>query len=693
MKALLLFAMTTLLPVQNPPAAALQPRTFSLHGDKRFDNYFWLREKSNPAVIDYLNAENRYTETAMQRTEALQKKLYDEILGRIKQTDLSVPVREGGYFYFTRTEEGKQYAIQCRKKGSLDAPEEVLVDGNVLASGEKYFRIGVFRPSPDHNLLAYSTDNQGDEVYTIRVKDLRTGQLLTDEVPGTYYDLEWANDNRTFFYTVVDAAKRPYKLFRHRLGTPAKEDVLVYHEPDERFNVHISRSKSRQYLFLKLDSHTTTEYRYLRAGEPEGTFAVLLPRVQDVEYDVAHRGSIFYVRINDTGKNFRLVEMPVSQPAREHFRERIPHRRDVAIEGVDAFRDHLMVVERANGLRRIAVEDLRSGVRHYISFEEQAYSVFPAENPEFDTPWLRFQYTSLVTPMSVYDYDMDRKSRTLLKRTEVLGGYDPGQYVTERISATSYDGVRVPISLVYRKGTKRDGSAPMLLYGYGSYGITTDPAFSSDRLSLLDRGFVYAVAHIRGSGDLGRYWYEDGKLSKKKNTFRDFVAAAEYLVQEKYTSPSRLAIMGGSAGGLLMGAVVNMRPDLFHAVIAKVPFVDVVNTMLDASLPLTVTEYEEWGNPNQQAAYEYIRSYSPYDNVEKKAYPHMLVTAGLNDPRVSYWEPAKWVARLRTLKTDSNLLILKTNMGAGHFGASGRYERFKETAFDWAFLLLTMGME
>jgi oligopeptidase B len=688
--------MTTLLPaadpLPSPPVAKTDPKRLALHGDTRVDPYFWMREKTNPAVTGHLNEENAYTAAAMKRTEALQLKLYGEIVGRMKETDLSVPVREGDWLYYTRTEKGKQYTIHCRKHGGEDAAEEVLLDENELARGEKYFRLGVFRHSPDHNLLAYSTDTSGDEVYTVRVKDLRTGKLLADVVPGVYYSLEWASDNRTFFYNVVDAAKRPYKLFRHRLGTPAADDVMVHHETDERFNVEVQRSKSQQYLFLDVHSETTSEWQYLKASTPEAAFHMIFPRVQDVEYDVTHRSSVFYIRINDKGKNFRLATTPADRPEKATMRELLPHRKDVAIEMVEVFRDHLVVLERAGGLRHLAIENLRSGNKHEVSFEEPAYSVSPAQNPEFNTTELRFNYTSLVTPLSVYDYDMDTKVRTLKKRTEVLGGYDAAQYTSERVFATAHDGVKVPVSLVYRKGVKRDGSAPLLLYGYGSYGITTEPAFAAERLSLLDRGFVFAIAHIRGSGDMGRYWYEDGKLRKKKNTFRDFIACAEYLVAQKYTSRNRLAIQGGSAGGLLMGAVLNMRPDLFHAAIAKVPFVDVLSTMLDASLPLTVTEYEEWGNPNEQAAYEYMRTYSPYDNVEAKAYPNLLVTAGLNDPRVSYWEPAKWVARLRAMKKDGNLLLLKTNMGAGHFGPSGRYERFKETAFDYAFLLMTMGL-
>jgi len=671
-------------PPEEPPRAKTQPGT---------DPYAWLRDKTNPETVAYLNAENQYTEAVMGPTAPIQEKLYQEILGRVKETDVSVPALHGGYFYYTRTEKGKQYAIYCRKQASLDAAEQVLLDANELAAGQKYFRIGVYQPSPDHHLLAYSTDFEGDEVYTVRVKDLRTGQLLPDSLPGTGAALEWANDNRTFFYTTLDPAKRPDKVYRYLLGGGSGSAVLVYHEPDERFNVDLAKSKSQAYLFLNINSHVTSEYRYLDAARPGDAFRVLLPRRQDVEYSVAHHAGDFYIRINDTGRNFRLVRTPVAEPSGDALVEVVAHRDAVFLEAVEAFRDHLVLVERDHGLVQIAIEHFATGGRHRIAFEEPVYTVWPAENPEFDTGLLRFHYTSLVTPASVFDYDMDLRTRELKKQTEVMGGYNPAQYVSERVFATAPDGVRVPISLVYKTGLVRDGQAPALLYGYGAYGHSSDPAFASDRLSLLDRGFVYGIAHVRGGADLGRPWYEDGKLLHKKNTFGDFVASAEHLIAEGYTSRSRLAITGGSAGGLLMGAALNLRPGLFHAAVAKVPFVDVLNTMLDASLPLTITEYEEWGNPAETQYLDYIRSYSPYDNVEPKAYPHLLITAGLNDPRVSYWEPAKWAAKLRMVKRDGNLLLLKTNMGAGHFGASGRYERFRETAFDYAFLLKALGIE
>ena len=668
-----------------PPIAPIRPKRLESHCDVRVDDYFWLREKTSPAVRDYLAAENAYTGAIMQPHAELREQLYQEIVGRVKETDLTVPVRHGDYIYYTRTEKGQQYGIHCRKRLRADAEEELLLDANVLAEGHEYFRVGAFEPSPDQRLLAYSTDFEGDEIYTVRVKDLQTGALLTESIGGTSASLAWANDSRTFFYATVDKAKRPFKVFRHELGQA--DDTLVFHEPDERFELDLARSKSRAYVFIDIFSHTTTEYRFVPADDPRSDFRVMLPRVQDVEYDAAHHGDHFYIRINDTGRNFRLVRTPAAAPMLAGAVELRAHRTDIMIEEVDAFRDHLVLLERDNGLRQIAIEKFSTGERHRVEFAEPVYTVSPGSNPEFDTPLLRFSYTSLVTPLSVFDYDMDGRTRELLKQIEVLGGYDPSQYATERVFATAPDGVRVPISLVHRKDVVRDGSAPALLYGYGAYGHASEPAFGSERLSLLDRGFVYAIAHARGGSEMGRPWYDDGKLLHKKNSFTDFVACALHLVTEGYTSTRRLAILGGSAGGLLMGASVNLRPDLFGAVIAKVPFVDVLNTMLDASLPLTVTEYEEWGNPNEQPWYDYIRSYSPYDNVRPAVYPHMLITAGLNDPRVSYWEPAKWAARLRAVKQGDNLLLLKTNMGAGHFGASGRYEKFRETAFEYAFLL------
>lgn len=682
-----------------PPIAKAVPKTVTLHGDTRVDNYFWLRDRDNQATIQYLDAENRYTEAVMKHTGALQSKLYAEMLGRIKQTDLSVPTKRDDYFYYTRTVEGQQYPIFCRKHGSVQAAEEILLDGNAMAEGKRYFRVGNFSVSPNHRLLAYSIDYEGDEAYAIRVKDLVTGKLLADEIPNTYYSLEWGNDNATFFYTVLDDAKRPFKIFRHSLGV--KQDTEVYHEADERFTVELAKTLSRAYILINIGSSLTSEVHYVSADRPKDQFHVVLPRVQETEYDVSHHTShdsdSFFIRINDGAKTFRVVEAPVKDPSKANWKEILPARAEVTVEGVTSFKDYLVIEERNRGLNQIRIQKFKNGVLsadiHYIDFPEPVYTAAVGGNAEYNTKLLRFGYASLTTPESVFDYNMETRERELKKQQEVLGGYDPSQYQSERIFATAPDGVKVPISLVYKKGLVKNGKAPLLLYGYGAYGISMDPGFSSDRLSLLDRGFVYAIAHIRGGADLGKPWHEDGRMLKKGNTFTDFIACAEFLIDQKFTSPAHLAILGGSAGGLLMGAVTNMRPDLFAVVVAMVPFVDALNTMLDASLPLTVGEYEEWGNPNEKQSYDYIKSYAPYDNVVPKAYPTILVTAGLNDPRVSYWEPAKWVARLRALKTDDHRLLLKVNMGSGHFGASGRYEHLKETAFNYSFILDSFGIE
>ena len=661
-----------------PPVARIVPHSTTVHGDTLIDNYFWLRDRKDPDTIPYLEAENAYTKEKLQHTEELQAALYAEMLGRIQQTDLSVPVKRDEYFYYTRTEEGKQYAIHCRKKGV--GPEEILLDCNQLAEGHKYFRLGAFIASPNHCLLAYSVDFEGDEKYTVRVKNLDSGESLPDEIPNTSYTVEWAADNATFFYTTLDEALRPDKVFRHTLGV--KEDPLIYHEPDERFTLDLGSTRSRAYIFININSSLTSEVRFLRRDQPTGEFRMLLPRVFETEYDATHHGDSFFIRTNDGAKGFRVIEAPVADPAKANWKDVIPGRDGITIESVTAFQDYLVTEERHRGLTQICIRDMRTGEQHSIEFPEPVYTAELGANAEFNTKLLRFHYTSLVTPASVYDYNMETRERELKKQQAVLGGYDPQQYQSERIYAGE-----VPISLVYRKSFVRDGRAPMLLYGYGSYGISIDPSFSSDRLSLLDRGFVYAIAHIRGGMDLGKPWHEDGRLLKKKNTFIDFIACAEKLIAEKYTSPDRLAIMGRSAGGLLMGAVVNLRPDLFAAVVAGVPFVDSLNTALDATLPLTVGEYEEFGDPSKREFYDYMKSYAPYENVTAQPYPAMFVTAGLNDPRVSYWEPAKWTAKLRALKTNDRPLFLKTNLGSGHFGASGRYEYLKETAIEYAFLL------
>lgn len=675
-----------------PPLARVERRVHTLHGETRIDDYFWLRDRSDPEVIAYLEAENHYTGAVMKHTEALQECLYEEMRGRIKETDLSVPERIDNYFYYSRTEAGGQYPIFCRRYGSLDAPEEILLDQNPLAANHAYFKIGVSEVSPDHRLLAYSVDTSGAEEFTLYIKNLTTGELLPESIGNTSVGVTWANDSRTLFYTLLDHARRPCRLYRHAVGTSSTTDVLVYFEPDESFFLDINRTRSRRYLLLDIASHSTSEVRFLDADQPEGAFRVVQPREPGIEYSVEHHDQRFFITTNDGAPNFRLVQAPVSSPSKANWSPVLPYRPDIKLDETDAFRSHLVVYERQAGLRQIRVMDLASGEAHLVPFPEPVYTLRAHENPEFETRLLRFTYTSLVTPSSVVEYDMAERTWTVRKQTEVRGGYDPSLYQSERVFATAPDGEQVPISLVYRAPLPLNGERPLLLNGYGAYGLSYDPSFSSNTLSLLDRGFVVAIAHVRGGEEMGRPWYEGGKLLNKRSTFTDFIATAEHLVAAGYTSSAGLVINGGSAGGLLMGAVTNLRPDLFRVVLADVPFVDVVNTMLDASLPLTVIEYDEWGNPGDRVAYEYIRSYSPYDNIEAKDYPHMLVTAGLNDPRVAYWEPAKWTARLRATKTNGNRLLLRTNMGAGHAGASGRYDLLREIAFKYAFVLDVLGL-
>lgn len=676
----------------SPPIAQKHPHVHFLHGDERIDHYFWLRDRSSPAVIAYLEAENTYTQAKMQHTEALQTTLYKEMLSRIQETDLSVPYHKGDYYYYSRTEEGKAYPIHCRKQGSLEAPEEVLLDQNLLAEGHDYFELGVLVVSPDQKLLAYSIDTNGSELYTLYFLDLATRELYPESIPETEYSLAWANDSQTVFYTQLDAAHRPFKLFRHQLNTPVTEDILVHHEPDDAYNLSVEKTRSNAFILMNIGSKVTSEVHFLDANCPTGSFQVIEPRSHRIEYFVEHHGDFFYIVTNENAINFKLMRTPTAAPAKENWQTLIPHREDVLISYASAFAEHLVIYEREAGLSKIRIRKLSTEAEHYITFPEPAYEVYEGANAEFNTNILRFNYTSLITPDSVFDYNMDTQQRELKKETPVLGGYDRTQYISERLHAIAPDGIAVPLSIVYKKDIERNGRNPLLIRGYGSYGMNEFDAFSSNRLSLLDRGVVVAIAHIRGGAEMGRKWYEDGKFLQKKNTFTDFIACAEHLIQKQWTSPDYLAILGGSAGGLLMGAVVNMRPDLFKAVVAQVPFVDVVTTMLDASLPLTATEWEEWGNPSDKTYYHYMKSYSPYDNVEAKDYPAMLITAGLNDPRVAYWEPAKWTAKLRDLKTDNNILLLKTNMGAGHSGASGRYEQLKETAFDYAFLLDGWGL-
>jgi oligopeptidase B len=689
--ATLLLLLTATVAAIAQPAAKKVPKADTLHGDVRVDPYAWLRQKEDPEVIAYLESENAYADSVMKPTEELQEVLYKEMVGRIKETDSDVPYPYGGYLYYSRTEEGKQYSINCRKKDAPGAAEEVILDQNAIAKGLNYMRVGAFTVSPDQKFLAYSVDTSGYEAYDLVVKDIAAGTMLADRIPDVV-DVVWANDGKTIFYSKRDAARRPYRLYRHTLGADPASDPLVLEEKDELFNLFVGRTRSDAYILAGSGSTTTSEFRYVPADRPSEEFKILLPRETDHEYNVDHTGDSFYILSNKDAKNFRLVKAPVADPSPANWTEVIAHRPDVTLEGIEAFKDYLVVTERKKGLPSLRVMNLATGQSHDIEYPEPVYSSNVGMNAVFDTKTLRFGYQSFVTPPSVYDYGMDTRERKLLKQTEVLGGYDPSLYESERVYAKAADGVLVPISIVYKKGVVKDGKAPLHLYAYGSYGATIPVSFSSARLSLLDRGFIYALAHIRGGGDMGRDWKEDGRLMKKKNTFTDFIACAEHLVAEKYTSADKLTIEGGSAGGLLIGAVVNMRPDLFKAALALVPFVDVMNTMLDPTLPLTVGEYLEWGNPNEKAAYEYMKSYSPYDNVTAQAYPEILVRVGLNDPRVGYWEGTKWAARIREMKTDNNRILVKVNMGAGHGGASGRYSRLREVAFNYAYVLSQHGL-
>ncbi|MDQ2975913.1 MAG: S9 family peptidase [Acidobacteriota bacterium] len=674
-----------------PPMTEKKPKTTNIHGDVLVDDFFWLREKSNPAVIEHLNAENAYTDAVMKPTASLQEKLYNEMLSHIKQTDVNVPYRWNGYYYYTRTEEGKQYPIYCRKQGSLEAQEEVVLDQNELAKGFKFMAVGAFVPSDDGNLLAYTTDNTGYRQYTLQIKNLQTGELLPEKIERVD-NVVWATDNKTIFYVTEDTVtKRSDKFFKHVLGTDKND--LLYEEKDELFDIGVDRSRDKEVIFLGAYSKTSNEFSYLPANTPNAQFKIILPRQPDHEYDADHRGNLFYIRTNKGAKNFRIVTAPVSDPSEKNWKEFVAHRPAVKVEGVDLFADHAAVSEWENGLQQIEIIDFKTNKRHRVQFPEPVYAAGLGANHEYNTHVLRYNYQSLVTPSSVFDYDMATGKATLMKQTEVPGGFDKANYKSERVLATASDGTKIPLSIVYRRDTKLDGKAPLLLYAYGSYGYSVSPTFSSNRLALLDRGVVYAIAHIRGGGEMGEEWRLAGRMMNKMNTFTDFIAAAEHLVNNKYTSKDRLVIQGGSAGGLLMGAVTNMRPDLFKAVVAQVPFVDVLNTMLDASLPLTTSEYIEWGNPNEKDAYVYMKKYSPYDNVARAPYPSMLVKVSLNDSQVPYWEGAKLVAKLRNMKTDNNPLLLKVNMGAGHGGSSGRYDFLREVAFDYAYMLWQMGIK
>ncbi|MBL7728854.1 MAG: S9 family peptidase [Dinghuibacter sp.] len=678
------------------PVCEKRAKELVQHGDKRVDDYFWLngyfyKNADSTKIIEYLEAENRYTDTMMAGSAGLQKKLYAEMRGRIKEKDESAPYLSNGYYYYSRVVEGKDYYVYCRKKGSTDAPEEVLLDVNAMAEGHGYFNVGGLNVSPDNKLLAYGVDSTGRRQYVIHIKNLETGEILPDRVDGTPGYATWANDNQTFFYVLNNPTTLlGEKIKKHKLGTA--NDAVVYEEKDPSNYIGVRRTLSGKYIFINSSATLSSESRFISADQPDAAFVLFQPRMKEVLYSVSHHENRFIITTNKDAKNFRVLTCPLDKTGADNWVEMIPHRADVLVSYVQPFKNFLVISERKNGLEQIRVQQADGSGDHYITFDETAYSAGLGANAEYTADFVRFNYTSLITPNSEYDYDMKNRTRKLVKQQEVVGGYDKGEYATERLWAPMKDGVKVPVSIVYKKGLVKDGNAPCLLYGYGSYGITMDPVFGSSLLSLLDRGFVYAIAHIRGGEDLGRAWYDDGKMMKKINTFNDFIGVAEYLIEQKFTSPKHLYARGGSAGGLLMGAIVNMRPDLWNGIVADVPFVDVISTMNDTNIPLTTNEYDEWGNPANKEHYDYMKSYSPYDNVTAKNYPNMLVTTGLHDSQVQYFEPAKWVAKLRAMKTDKNQLLFKTNMAAGHGGASGRFKYLEETALRYAFFLNLEGI-
>ncbi|SDK84950.1 oligopeptidase B [Salinimicrobium catena] len=686
------------------PDAMQKDSILTIHGDSRTDPYFWMRlsdeqkmaedpDAQTQKVLEYLKAENAYTKTVMKDTDSLQKELFEEIVGRIKKTDESVPYFKNGYWYYTRYEKGGEYPIYARKKGSMEAEEEILLNVNEMAEGHDYFSVTGLEVSPNNNLLAFGVDTLSRRIYHIKFKNLETGEILNDVLENTTGGGAWANDNETYFYTTKNKVSLlSEKIFRHKLGEPNKQDDLVYQEEDPSFYIGVYKSKSDEFIIIGTSSTVSNDYYVLDANDPTGEFRQFASRERDHEYTIHHFKDKFYVVTNWDAKNFRLMETPENATSKENWKQVIPHREDVLLTGIEIFNDHLVVSERSNALTQLRIMNQKNGEEHYLEFDEPAYVAYTSVNPEFNTDKLRYIYSSLTTPMSTIEYDMETKAKKVLKQEEIIGGHDPGEYVTERIFAEARDGTKIPLTLVYKKSTEKSKETPLLLYAYGSYGSSMDPWFRSDRLSLLDRGFIFAIAHIRGGQEMGREWYEAGKMFNKKNTFTDFVDSAEYLIDNNYTSADHLYAMGGSAGGLLMGAVVNMAPENFNGVIAAVPFVDVVSTMLDESIPLTTNEFDEWGNPKNKDSYEYMLSYSPYDNVTAQDYPNMLVTTGLFDSQVQYWEPAKWVAKLRDKKTDDNLLLLHTNMEAGHGGASGRFERYKEVALEYAFLLKLEGL-
>lgn len=683
----------------DPPSAKKIEKELSVHGDTRIDNYFWMRlsdeqkEAKNPDaqtkdVLAYLEAENDYLNKVLKHTESLQKKLFDEITARIKQDEESVPVTKNGFSYYTRYEKNQDYALHCRKGNSGKGKEEILLNGPQMAKGTSYFSIGDFSVSTNNQLIAYSVDLVSRRQYTIHVKDLQTGKLLKDKITNTTGEIVWANDNQTLFYTQNDPITlRSFRIFKHVIGTPQSKDELVFEEKDETFTCGVSKTKSEQYILIESHQTLASECRYIDANQPNGEWKIIEPRSRNHEYHVSHYGDFFYIITNQNAKNFKLVKTPVASTEKSNWTDVIKHRKNVLLENLEIFNDHYVLSERKNGLNQLRVIKWAGG-EHYITFDDPTYSAYVMDNVDFNTTILRFGYTSLTTPNSIYEYNMVSKKRKLLKQQEVIDpAFKPANYISERHYATARDGVKVPISLVYKKGTKLSKKTPLLLYGYGSYGASMDAYFSSVRLSLLDRGFVFAIAHIRGGQEMGREWYEDGKLLKKKNTFNDFIDCGKYLIDKKYTSTDHLYASGGSAGGLLMGAIINMEPDMWNGVIAGVPFVDVVSTMLDETIPLTTGEFDEWGNPKEKKYYDYMKSYSPYDNIEKKAYPNLLITTGYWDSQVQYWEPAKWIAKLREFKTDDNQLLMYCNMDVGHGGASGRFSKYKEVALEYAFLL------
>ena len=672
------------------PVAKIIPKSLEKHNETRIDNYFWLNDRENPEVIDYLNKENAYYDAMTAHTKDFQKELFEEMKGRIKEDDQSVPYLYNGYYYITRFEKGQDYPIYSRKKGSLSANEEILFNCNDLAKGHSYFQLGGLSVSPDNKYASFGIDTVGRRIYTIQIKNLETEEILSDKIENATGNSVWANDNKTIFYTRQDEVTlRSDMVFKHKLSTNASEDVLVFNEKDDTFNVSVSKEKSKKYIVIGSGSTLTTEYRILNADTPDGDFVVFQPRVRGLEYSISHFGDSFYILTNkDKATNFKLMKTPESATTKENWKDIIAHRNDVLLEDIEIFSNYLVVEERSNGLNHIRIMPWSGEGEYYLPFGSETYSAYTTTNVDFDTDVLRYSYQSLATPSSVIDFNMKTKEKEVKKEQEVLGGkFDKNNYIEERVWATATDGTKVPISMVYKKGLKKDGKNPLLLYAYGSYGVTMDTYFSSTRLSILDRGFVFAIAHIRGGEDLGRQWYEDGKLLKKKNTFTDFIDCSKFVINEKYTSSKHLYAEGGSAGGLLMGAVVNMAPELYNGVIAQVPFVDVITTMLDDTIPLTTGEYDEWGNPNVKKYYDYMLSYSPYDNVKEQNYPNMFVSTGLHDSQVQYWEPAKWVAKLRTKKKNDTVLYLNTNMDAGHGGASGRFEALKELAKEYSFLL------